>query len=439
MLIYRKAEQPNEIIVTSIVALLLCAPSRISEVLSLPEQCEHWTEGNAEEKPILRLRWRPLKGGDPMMKDIFSTATDLAVDALERIRKVTAPARALAKWYEQHPRSLYLPPELEHLRTHKYITSADVAKILSMSRSHNTTKWCRIHAIHPRRKSERPHHYRFTDVERLVLEMLPRGFPTIPDTTLRYSDALFVILKKQLDSVLNTCPCVFTTVTRHALAPYLGGTHPRSSLFHRHGYTAADGSPFKLSSHQMRHLLNTAAQRGGLSQLEIAKWSGRKDISQNRAYDHVPSHELLQKMRDAIGDKTKILGSLAHIPDIMPISKEQYKNARVPTALPTDTGTCIRDLTMTDCPFYNHCIGCEDHVFTKTPELTETVADWIPKEENLIAQHLKDVDERYAGGDRALDVHRNTLRRLKTLQASLQDPTIPDGMLIHLPAPKSEK
>ena len=437
--IYLKAEQPDEIIVTSIVALLLCAPSRISEVLSLPEQCEHWTEDTAEEKPILRLRWRPLKGGDAMMKDIFSTATDLAVGALERIRKVTAPARALAKWYEEHPGSLYLPPQLEHLRNNKFIKTADLAKILGMRRSITATTWCRINAIHPRRQSERPHHYRFTDIEHQVLAMLPRGFPTIPDTTLRYSDALFVILKNQLRSKSNTRPCVFTTVTPAAVRACLGGAKPLASLFHRHGHTAADGSPFRLSSHQMRHLLNTAAQRGGLSQTEIAKWSGRKDISQNAAYDHMSSDELLQKIREAVGDKTKILGPLAHIPDPIPISKEEYKNARVPTALPTPIGTCIHDLTMSGCPFYQYCIGCEDHVFTKTPEFTKRVDDWIPEEERLIAQHLKDVDERYAGANRALDLHRNTLQRLKTLQPSLHDPTVRDGTLIQLPAPNSEK
>ncbi|EKD74304.1 MAG: hypothetical protein ACD_45C00005G0009 [uncultured bacterium] len=48
-----------------------------------------------------------------------------------------------------------------------------------------------------------------------------------------------------------------------------------------------------IDTHQFRHLLNTMAQRDGLSQSEIARWSGRADIKQNRVYDHMSEFELV--------------------------------------------------------------------------------------------------------------------------------------------------
>lgn len=42
-----------------------------------------------------------------------------------------------------------------------------------------------------------------------------------------------------------------------------------ASIFDRHGYRTENGERVKLTSHQARHLLNTIAQRGGLSNLKL--------------------------------------------------------------------------------------------------------------------------------------------------------------------------
>lgn len=51
------------------------------------------------------------------------------------------------------------------------------------------------------------------------------------------------------------------------------------------------------SSHQPRHLLNTLAQRAMLSDIEIAFWSGRKNVEQNNVYDNRTWEELRQNER----------------------------------------------------------------------------------------------------------------------------------------------
>lgn len=52
------------------------------------------------------------------------------------------------------------------------------------------------------------------------------------------------------------------------------------------------------------------------SQLDIAKWSGRKEVSQNRAYDHVSTDEMLLLIQDAVGNEDMFLGQLSNIEGI---------------------------------------------------------------------------------------------------------------------------
>ena len=82
----------------------------------------------------------------------------------------------------------------------------------------------------------------------------------------------------------------------------------RSSVFARHEYMDNKGLPLSIGTHQFRHFLNTLAQTGGLSQIDIAKWSGRANIHQNAAYDHESGPELLDRMREALGDGEGIIG-----------------------------------------------------------------------------------------------------------------------------------
>ena len=138
-----------------------------------------------------------------------------------------------------------------------------------------------------------------------------------------------------------------------------------NSIFANYGQKNPDGSPIVLRTHQLRHFLNTIAQKGNMSELDIALWSGRRDLRQNEAYDHVTADEKLQAIREAIGDSFQMVGHLARTPAQMPITREQYAQLRAPTALVTDTGVCIQDLSKLPCPYHTHCIDCEDHVYPK--------------------------------------------------------------------------
>ncbi|MBL1569869.1 DNA-binding protein, partial [Klebsiella pneumoniae] len=51
-------------------------------------------------------------------------------------------------------------------------------------------------------------------------------------------------------------------------------------------------------THQLRHLLNTFAQINGMDEFSIARWSGRKLISQNFSYDHRSHLQMSKAIRE---------------------------------------------------------------------------------------------------------------------------------------------
>ena len=114
------------------------------------------------------------------------------------------------------------------------------------------------------------------------------------EAKIKYSNALFCMTKNQLHDTKVTSPVILWVPTNNVfnndISPRKSLKTDHKSIFDRFGYKLSSGERLKLTSHQPRHFLNTIAQRGGLSQLQIAKWSGRADVKQNRTYNHVSEY-----------------------------------------------------------------------------------------------------------------------------------------------------
>ena len=433
--IYRKATHPGDILGSAVAALLLCAPSRISELLSLPLQCEHRARDPETGEELYGLRWWPAKGADPMLKWVIPSMQFLAKDALKKVRTVTEPARALARWYENNPDKLYLPNDLEHLRKREHLTLTEVSEILGLKRLASAWAWCKAKKIEQQRR-QGLNWIQFDDVERHVLKDLPKGFPFLPGTGMRFQDALFVFRKQEIGSHQSTSACCFAPVSYRQIELLLGSKSVRGarSIFSNHGFFEPDGGPIELKTHQLRRYLNTLAQQGGLSQLDIAKWSGRKDIRQNETYDYETSGEILEKIRDAIGDDAQMVGPLANLPDPLPISREEFASERVPTAmLTTDAGVCIHDWSMLPCQHHRHCIDCEDHVYEKTPKTLARIRALRDDALSLLRMAEKAAQEPIAGVNRWIEKQRATYKRYQAVHTVIDDPNVQEGTFVQLP------
>ncbi|HFM3925970.1 TPA: hypothetical protein ACG7EP_005108, partial [Escherichia coli] len=96
----------RDIFTTSIIALLLCAPTRISEVLSLEVDCE--VEGNdIEGKGSYGIRYHSAKGYGESIKWIPRNMQSIAKLAIKRLRVLSRTARCIATLREKGELEFY--------------------------------------------------------------------------------------------------------------------------------------------------------------------------------------------------------------------------------------------------------------------------------------------------------------------------------------------
>ena len=146
---------------------------------------------------------------------------------------------------------------------------------------------------------------------------------------------------------------------------FIARTDAHANIFTRFGVKEPDGTPVRVTSHQFRHWLNTLAQEGGISQELIARWSGRKDMNQNSAYDHVPGHKLAENLRGLL-DSGGMKGPIADTADrLPPADRAEFIRAAIGPHV-TEVGLCIHDWSLTPCPTHGDCPNCtNEHVVNK--------------------------------------------------------------------------
>ena len=433
--IFLRAVEPIDVIVSSVAAMLCASPDRISEVMSLPLDCEFKQLNKKTGVEAYGLRWWPAKGADPMIKWVVPSMASVVQEAIAKIRKTTDESRRIAKWYENHPNEIYLVKECEHLRGQELLNMQELTDILGLADKGSARAWCANKFLGVNDL------VLFADVEKEILAMLPSGFPIMDKVTgCKYSEALFVVRKNELGSYRGTNNCVIESISTNQINSALGGRveHGFQSVFTRFGYVEPDGSNINITTHQFRHYLNTLAQAGGLSQIDIAKWSGRKDIKQNAAYDHVTPGQMIRKIRDAIGDENLMFGPLAELGKKTLIPRDEFARLLVPTVHTTELGYCIHDYTMSPCQIHMDCINCSELICIKgDAEKERRLRQQFDEAQVLMQQAEQASKEQYFGSDRWLDHHKATVERLSELLSIMDNPNVPDGAVIQLSPPKT--
>ncbi|MEW9583143.1 integrase [Paraburkholderia sp. DGU8] len=436
--VFLLATEPADVLVSSATAILCSAPDRISEVLDLPVNCEVRQKRDGADDDAYGLRWWPAKGAAPMVKWIIPSMAAVVEEAVEKIRQLTDEARKVARWYEENQRRLYLTQDTEHFRAEEWLSMADVGEIIFADAvSPNSSRlWCVTNEIPTQQLGGRKIYVRFADVETAVLRQLPKGFPVADESTgLKYSDALFVIQRNALETTKARYRCVIERVTHPHIHNRLGArsTTGIQSIFDRCGFYEPDGTPIRVNTHQFRHYLNTLAQAGGLSQLDIAKWSGRKDVRQNKYYDHETPAAIIARIRTAVGDDTRMFGPLAKGPRAALITRDEFARLKVPTAHTTDFGYCIHDYVMAPCQMHRDCLNCGEQVCVKgEAEKEKRIRQAHAEATRLLAMaEQADADGEFGAGEWA-EHHKAQLARITALLDILDDPAVPLGAVIQL-------
>lgn len=236
------AKTPRQQIITSVLALLCCAPARISEILALPVDCDVVLDpGDGYQAG---LRWWPKKGGAPQVKFIPKAMIPVAQEALTRIKLHTESARRLAR----------------------AVMNGEAA-------------FARLPNGWPN---------------------LPGDTPLPYDRALMIAHP-FTLSESGKTKSKNDC---IEPITYHHIMGGLQGQEGVATVFEELGIRLPDGSPLLVNTHKPRHYLNTLANKASVPQTDIALWSGRKSIHQNSVYDHETARELLVRIKNARGSES---------------------------------------------------------------------------------------------------------------------------------------
>ncbi len=420
---------PKDIFTSSTFAMTMCAPVRISEILELPVDCEVELP---DSKGVVQYGWRfySAKGYEGDIKWVPEVMVPIAKEAVRRIRALTDEPRRLAAWVEKQPTRFYRHGNCPNVSDDQFLTAKQAAQAMGLMSLPNTCKTM-TNGV-----------YTLNSLWQYVMARQPVGFPWLnKEKRVKYSKALFCMSRRLIGSKWRTNTVILWAPDINFFNNDLSSREYVSkanhqSIFDRHGYKTKDGHHLKLTSHQARHLITTLANRGGLSQEQIAKWAGRADPKQNRVYNHMSEWEMVAKA-EAMDTSLTLFGPKGEVSQHVPVTTQEVNLMERGAMHVSVWGVCSHDFIMSPCEKFCDCLNCEEHVCVKG--LGKDSAEQLTRIKLRLAQVEKDFAEAeaaiakgFAGADRWYEYHQKTVERLRQLVEILESPQVPDGAQIKL-------
>lgn len=432
---------------------------RISELALMPQNPESFTlakgeldsDGMAEDEDRFALKWKPVKGGNQMVKPFARQFAPLAELIINKLKEFSAEPRRVAKHYELNPRRLYLPAMHEHLRSEEWLTKEDVAKIVGVEEA-SVGQWAKRNNVLTKHidTMDREIVYQYKSLEEALLRLLPKDFPYVVGK-LKYSESMFCCFHNQTHASRGTCRVIPShigqTPFEHALSarPTVEG---HQTLFERYGFYEEDGSKIDLGTHEFRHFWQTQLKKAGVSELIAAYAAGRADVKQNEAYDlRSPaeaadlSFEIVNQSKQSVFEQSALAvahevlesaltsGSSGKIV-VVSFSKDAIVTfdsdngaLNVQGCHLSEYGVCKQSYISSGCRKFTECLDCKELLCVKGVKSFEKNAQ--DKAEKLRArleeykqQVLEDVEDGVEGADQWLE---KTTRQLAKLERLIND------------------
>lgn len=425
----------RDTVTTCVIALLCCAPFRISEILLLAEDCEDFIKG-ADGTEAYGIKVFDAKTSIKMTKIVPTVMVPVAKEAIRRIRALTGEARRIAKWLESNPSTFYRHPACPHVPENQSLTISEAAAALGIDYSVDQYRRVRLRALGLSGASGGE---TLASLTKWCMDpsQLPTYFPYVDyEKTIKFSEAMFVAQGRMLRADTNGySPVTIEAISYASIHTDLEtqAGRDKKSIFERRGFNVGRDEPLKITSNQLRHWLNNIAQRGGLPDEDIARWSGRTHVRQNEYYDHVAPDEYVERAK-ALGVGNAQLHEALEVANFIrqnkPVSlKEIVNSAKRPGHL-TSCGKCNLDWAQAPCSKFLNCLDCTLHVcITGDPrkEVLRKIAEETEKDIELAEEEVR---EGTFGADVWLITKRRTLERARAILAIQDDPAIEPGRLI---------
>ncbi len=503
---FSRAQTDRQKYFTSLFVMLMCQPSRSIELNGL-------TTHSLQQSSAGRwfLMWHPAKGGVPTKKWIPKLLEDVVQQAFKRLTEISKPARLAAKFAYEHIDKFMLHEQCSTPENYPHdqpLTYDQFANALGLRtgvdnygrrigwKTQYATKWfnnliSQLNGV-PDWRQLLPNNYiigEYNEVLRVtksegnlyyeqssIAIKLPCYNDLVVDVHNRYKttqfpyygsvklwDCICLLRENEFHRSFITKPFSWIPVRHGMIADALGSNRktklpsgkssPATSVFDELGITDEDGSALKLSTHQFRHWLNTKLIKSGEEDWLIARWSGRADISQNKAYD---GRTPLQKSRltmsvGVVGGRKEVTTLKDHqslapytaesppppviLHDLsLPISLKALGVPREGVAQFTGLGYCVHNYAESPCVKNGDCVTCSEHVCLKgIPNTLDELRNLERLHQEQLAHAKSSVEEKVFGADRWVTSLGFKLSKIRAIIAILEDPNTEEGSKIRVP------
>jgi len=439
----RVLSNPIDRLFIRLTELLFVGGFRVGELLTMPKNAlvrevdMNTAPGGIVER--IGLRYWPEKGGEPIVKWFPQVANELVVRAVNDIDEICGPARENASWLDNHPGTVRLAIDDD-----ARLSTAEVARLLNLNARTAALAWLKSNGCGAvlRRGNGRAV---VTGAElkhgiaskRYDKPMLLRR----DGKAQSLGESLVVLFLRQADSIKGTNPFISVPVTQQQLAQFLAGrdtTNRHSgkrsrlpSAFERFDARDTEGEYLAFRTHDFRRLLNVYAQRGGLSQVEIARWMGRRRIQDNVAYDLRTGGELAEEMRELIL-RGEVFGLIADQAKSLPEhERNMYLRLRLAMAHATPLGDCGSNVAEDPCETAVSCLGgCRHYLRRKNDRRSRGSLLRIERETIVALDRARTAHaEGKSNAASWIESYETVLRTARAALAIDDDATLLDGEL----------
>ena len=416
---------------TAVMALLMVAPSRCSELMSLSVNCLEWEEDSLGNKQ-LGIRWIPAKNGKESLKWVPSMMQDVIVEAVNRLKDIGALSRKAAKFAEENANMLmlsYQGVQLPNDLFKKSLDEIEIGKILSINGENGIhTKWFK------KLMNENNGIITYDVLGRYLYEKYTSKFNYWPyidkNKNVKASEALLLFRENEFHTEFRPRDFSFVLPTVNQVNDRFcySETRPKASLWEKHGIRTSKGEFIRLLSHNARHWLSTKAERGGMDELTLANWAGRARVADNKAYDHRTEEEKSETVRDLlIPEDISILDKI-HLN--LPVTYEDIGRDRVGVTTVTEIGICEHDYAMSPCYRHGDCETCKELICIKG---LESSLEILKHREIQLTEQINKAKEHHKlgafGADRWISNLGWRLTHIRTKIAFLENSEIPNGKI----------
>lgn len=197
-----------------------------------------------------------------------------------------------------------------------------------------------------------------------------------------------------------------------------------------------------MTSHQVRHMLDTMAAINGMDGEQRANWAMRSDPWQNRYYDHTTPEEYgsdfiedreAELVSQGLMENSKTGTIQIQVQVATPRTLQELNTKAALTAHTSEFGMCVTSYMAEPCTKYSDCINCDQQVCVKGDDgKCERIRKRLKEEKKLLKMDKKVVNDGVQGARQFYERRKLTTERYEQLLAMMEDPNIEDSSLIRL-------